>query len=126
MEHSLKVAVEEYGCEGLVELPPQDWIMIKESQQACGRPLSKFEGVVIGLFDRTVVRIEVNDEDGRQQELKFTLVGLPTGVRGKEAPAAQLPSEVPEAPAEEPEKSEEPAEPTDTPEAEQQASDEGA
>ncbi|CAK0841724.1 unnamed protein product, partial [Prorocentrum cordatum] len=81
---AIKVAVEDYGCDGDVELPIIDWMLVRESQEAVGRPRSKFEGVTVRLFDRVVVRIQADETDGRHRALKMDFVGLPTGVRGKD------------------------------------------
>merc|ERR1719356_2255269 len=87
-DEAVEVAVEEYGCEGEMVLPEQDWILFKESQDVQGRPLPKFQGVTLHLFDRVAVKIEADLHDGRQRTLKFTMIGLPTGVRGQLAPAS--------------------------------------
>jgi exosome complex exonuclease DIS3/RRP44 len=96
VKDGLRVVVEEYGCEGFVDLPENDWVFFQDLQKVSGRPLSKFEGVEVGLFDRVVVKIEADPDDARQRALKFTLKGFPKGVRGKEAPseaATQSPKE---------------------------------
>merc|ERR1711972_79254 len=73
----VSVAVEEYGAEGVVELSELDWLVVQERQKAFGRPLSPYEGIQISMFDRVVVKVEANQEDGRHRSLKFSFVELP-------------------------------------------------
>jgi len=73
----LSVAVEEYGAEGVVELSAMDWLVLKESQAAHGRPLSPYEGISVHIFDRLEVCIEADTTDNRHRKLKLTFVSLP-------------------------------------------------
>jgi len=83
----VSIAIEEYGAEGVAELPEQDWLILQERQAAYGRPLSPYEGVKISIFDRVIVKVEANQEDGRSRSLKFTFVEFPES--GKKAGASE-------------------------------------
>jgi len=89
----VNVAVEDYGAEGLAEMAPADWVIIQDRQAVHGRPLSKFEGMTIGVFDRVTVSIEADAEDGTFRLLKFEIVGLP-GVAARETPRDHVPEMV--------------------------------
>jgi len=73
----LQVAVEEYCVEGYLELDPRDWRVIPERQRALGRPLSPYEGVSLGIFDRIVVKVEADLGDGRSRSIKLSFVSFP-------------------------------------------------
>eukprot|EP00415_Alexandrium_ostenfeldii_P000691 UN0691 len=73
----ISVAVEEYGAEGIAEMTPADWVIIQDRQTVHGRPLSKFEGMTVGVFDRVMVRIEAEKQDGKHRKLRFTVIGIP-------------------------------------------------
>eukprot|EP00418_Pyrodinium_bahamense_P060891 CAMPEP_0179174796 /NCGR_PEP_ID=MMETSP0796-20121207/86308_1 /TAXON_ID=73915 /ORGANISM="Pyrodinium bahamense, Strain pbaha01" /LENGTH=789 /DNA_ID=CAMNT_0020878105 /DNA_START=16 /DNA_END=2386 /DNA_ORIENTATION=+ len=88
----MQVAVEDYGAEGLCEMPALDWLIIEERQSVHGRPLTEFEGTTIGVFDRVVVRIEPDLKDGRNRTLRFTFISLPRA-NGSDAEASAVPEE---------------------------------
>lgn len=71
------VAVEEFGCEGLVDMSSMDWLLLADRQTAHGRPRTKFEGLTMGIFDRVVVRVAADMRDGRHRKLRITFLGLP-------------------------------------------------
>jgi len=73
----VSVAVEDYGAEGQAFLRPLDWVIIKDAQKAHGRPLSKFEGMTIGVFDRVMVSVQADLQDKKYRNLRFELIGLP-------------------------------------------------
>jgi len=79
----IEVAVEDFGVEGQALLNTRDWVIIKDSQRAHGRPLSEFEGMTIGVFDRVKVRIEADTEDGKFRNLLFTFLGQPDAKPGE-------------------------------------------
>jgi len=86
----MQVACEEYGAEGIAKMPSVNWLAIIQKQSVFGRPLSKFEGMKIRIFDRAVVRIEADDQDGTCRGLKMTFLGLPS--RLPDGSLAQLPA----------------------------------
>jgi len=89
----ISVAVEEYGAEGVVEMDELDWLILKEKQTAYGRPLSPYEGIKISIFDRVVVKMEANQEDGVHRNLKFSFVELPGSSKENADAAAAAASE---------------------------------
>jgi len=74
---AVQVVVEEYGAEGDMNMSELDWNIIVEKQRVFGRPLSNFEGVNFGVFDRVMVSIEADLEDKRQRNLKLEFIELP-------------------------------------------------
>lgn len=87
---TLQVAVEEYGCEGEMELEARDWRVFGQKHSVMGRPLSPYQGVTIDIFDRIVVKVEANMDDGRHRSLKITFVALAPANKKAASPAAEV------------------------------------
>jgi len=87
----VQVAVEQYGAEGMVEMSPAEWLIIKQRQTVHGRPLSKYEGITMGVFGRIIVSIEAK-KDARSRTLQMTFVSLP-GAQPDEGGALDEPLE---------------------------------
>eukprot|EP00929_Paragymnodinium_shiwhaense_P038151 TRINITY_DN20210_c0_g1_i1.p1 TRINITY_DN20210_c0_g1~~TRINITY_DN20210_c0_g1_i1.p1 ORF type:complete len:934 (+),score=265.66 TRINITY_DN20210_c0_g1_i1:66-2867(+) len=84
----LQVAVEEYGAEGFMELDPNYWRVIPDTQRAMGRPRSPCQGMKINIFDRITVKVEADPEDTRCRALKISFVSLDAPSSRQQAPAA--------------------------------------
>jgi len=72
----ISVACEDYGAEGVAAMSPKDWVVIEDRQTVHGRPLSEFEGMTIGVFDRVNVLIRADPKDGKHRRLVFKLLGV--------------------------------------------------